>query len=212
MDRTEFRPIRCSHEKSGVQGGQGVGLHQLARLIEVIVDDGLRIDAEAMIDRGQQFDGMHGIFQRRRGGLVALAMHVAAFDSGSSDNCRVAIWPVVASIGRIVVARRADAALWRATELADGHDHASLRACRDRPGLRSRYSDRHPAWGPTILHAFGQATVMIPRMIVGIGDFGPNHLDHSRAGLDQVVGPADSFGQRYCVRTGREVRPARWTD
>src|SRR4051794_2069371 len=41
-----------------------LGLHQLTRLVEVIVDDRLGIDTEGVVDRGQQLRGMDGIALR----------------------------------------------------------------------------------------------------------------------------------------------------
>lgn len=41
--------------------GDGFRLHQLTRLVEVIINDGFRIDAEGMVHRGEQFRRMHRI-------------------------------------------------------------------------------------------------------------------------------------------------------
>ena len=46
---------------SDEERGQGVGFHQLAGLVQVVIDDRGRIDAEGVIDRGQELAGMDGI-------------------------------------------------------------------------------------------------------------------------------------------------------
>ncbi len=48
----------------GEQRSDGLGFDQFARLVQVVEDDGLRIDAEGMVDGRQQFAGMHRISQR----------------------------------------------------------------------------------------------------------------------------------------------------
>ncbi len=44
---------------SGKQAGDRLGLHQFARLIEVVVDDGFRVDAKGVVDARQQLPGVH---------------------------------------------------------------------------------------------------------------------------------------------------------
>ena len=36
-----------------------------------------------------------------------------------------------------------------------------------------------------VLHALGQIDVMVPRMVVGVGDLRPDDFDDARAGFDQ---------------------------
>ena len=49
-------PLRDS--VSGKQLGCRFGFDQLAGLVEVVIDDRRRVDAEAVVDRGQQLAGM----------------------------------------------------------------------------------------------------------------------------------------------------------
>ena len=56
---------------SGEEPGHGLGLDQLAGLVQVVVDDRLRVDAEGVVDRRQQLAGMDRVVQRGRGGRVA---------------------------------------------------------------------------------------------------------------------------------------------
>src|SRR5437016_546724 len=93
-----------------------LALDEQARLLQVILDDGRRIDADAVIDRRQQFARMHRVLQRRRTGLVRLAPHEAALDAGAGDNAGVAVGPVIAAVVLVLVAGRADAALRTAAE------------------------------------------------------------------------------------------------
>ena len=57
-----------------------------------------------------------------RGRFVGLAMNVTAFDSCAAHDCSVTIRPMIAPIGAIAVARRAQAFLGAATEFANGND------------------------------------------------------------------------------------------
>ena len=56
----------------------GLGLHEFAGLVEVVHHDGLRVDAEAVINRGEEFRRVDGVFHGRAAGLVGLAVDVAA--------------------------------------------------------------------------------------------------------------------------------------
>src|SRR3954467_10511926 len=70
-----FSPI------SGEESADGLGLDQLARLLEVVIDDRRRVDAEGVVDRRQQFARVDRVFQRGRPGLIRLAVDVAALDA-----------------------------------------------------------------------------------------------------------------------------------
>ena len=59
-------------------GCHGLPLDQLARLVEVVVDDRIRLDADRVVDGGEQFRRVYRMFDRGAGGLVALAVDVAA--------------------------------------------------------------------------------------------------------------------------------------
>src|SRR5262249_52994693 len=98
-----------------------VALHQLARLVQVVVHDGPRGGADAVVDRRQQLARVDRVLQRRRRGLVRPAVDEAALDAGPGDAGGVAVRPVVAAVVLVLVARRAQAALRAAAELADRH-------------------------------------------------------------------------------------------
>src|SRR5208337_5326704 len=70
------------------QSRHGLGLDQLTRLVEVVQDHGGGIDAEGVVDRGEQLAWMNGIRQRRRAGLVGLAVDVAPLDARTGDHGR----------------------------------------------------------------------------------------------------------------------------
>ena len=48
----------------GEQLGDRLGFDQLAWLVEVVVDDRLRVDAERVVNRRQQFARVYRIFDR----------------------------------------------------------------------------------------------------------------------------------------------------
>ena len=54
----------------------------------MVVNDGFWVDAEAMVDRGQQLDRVNWVLEWRRSGFVALAMHIAPFDASTCDDGR----------------------------------------------------------------------------------------------------------------------------
>ena len=74
----------------------------------MVVDDGLGIDGHGVVDGGQDFGGVDGIFQGGGAGLVGLAMHIPALDAGASYDAGVAVGPVVASVGAVGVAAGGD--------------------------------------------------------------------------------------------------------
>ena len=61
--------MRCRESQSSwrlrKQRRDRLRLHQLARLVEVVVDDRLRVDADGVVDRRQEFDRMDRVFERR---------------------------------------------------------------------------------------------------------------------------------------------------
>src|SRR5205809_6307059 len=80
-------------------------LYQLARLVQVVVHDRVRVDADAVVDCGQQLLWVDRVLQRSGRGLVGLAVHQAALDAGAGDAGGVAVRRVVASVGGVAVAR-----------------------------------------------------------------------------------------------------------
>src|SRR5262249_38491464 len=73
-------------------------LHQLARLVEVVVHDRLGVDADAVVDRRQQVLRVDRVLQRRRGGAVRTPVDEAAADAGAGDAGGVAVRPVVTAV------------------------------------------------------------------------------------------------------------------
>ena len=63
-----------------------LGLHQLSWLVEVVVNNRLGVDAEAVVHRREQLGGMHGGLGGGAAGLVGLAMHVVALDAAPAMN------------------------------------------------------------------------------------------------------------------------------
>ena len=82
----------------------GLGFDQFAGLIEMVVNDGFRVDAEAVVNGCEDFGGMHGVFEGCGTGFVGFAVDVTTLDTGATDNRSVAIGPVVPSIIAVIVA------------------------------------------------------------------------------------------------------------
>ena len=72
--------------RSGEQLRDRFGLHQFARLLQVVIDDRFRLYAKSVIERRQYFHGMDRLFCGAAAGLVGLAVDIAAPDPGSGDD------------------------------------------------------------------------------------------------------------------------------
>ena len=133
----------------------GLRLDQLARLVEVVVHDRIRVNAERVIDRGQQFGGMNGVRVRRTAGFVGFAEHIAALDAGPADHSGVAVRPVIPAIGAVVVAACGQTQLRTPAELANAQhegviQHAAFIKIGEEAGQRLVEHGRG-----LILHTFG---------------------------------------------------------
>src|SRR5262245_13983096 len=94
-------------------------LDQPPRAVQVVaVLDG-RVDADGVVDGGDEIVGMYGIKARIGAVAVGCAVGLAGTDAAAGDQASVAFGPVVAAAGADVVRRRG-ADLRRAAELADG--------------------------------------------------------------------------------------------
>ena len=81
--------------------------------------DGSGVDAEGVIDGGQQFSGVDGVGVGCATGFVGLAEYVTALDARAGDDTGVAVGPVIAAVGVVVVAAGGEALLWAAAKFAD---------------------------------------------------------------------------------------------
>ena len=98
------------------------GLDQLARLVEVVEQDSLRINAKTVVYAGKQLARMHGILNRAGSRLVGLTVDVTTLSTCATDNASVSVGPVVAPIGTIAIAGRADTLLGTTSELANANN------------------------------------------------------------------------------------------
>src|SRR5262249_12344191 len=83
---------------SRIQPTYHFAFHHLSRLVEVIVNHGMRIEADGVVDRGQEVARVDGAVQRSGGGAVAAAINKTAADAGAGDASGVAVGPVVAAV------------------------------------------------------------------------------------------------------------------
>src|SRR5262249_15563155 len=84
--------------KSPEDAADHLALDQLARLVEVVIDDRVRLDPDAVVDRRQQFGRVDRVLDRGAGGLVRLAVDEAPLHAGAGDHRGVAVRPVVAAV------------------------------------------------------------------------------------------------------------------
>ena len=84
------------------QACEGLGLDQLAGLVQVVVDHRIRIDANGVIDGREQLAGMDRVLHGSRAGLVGLAMNMTALDARAGDD---AAWQAVMTHGGMGYAR-----------------------------------------------------------------------------------------------------------
>src|SRR5437773_5771393 len=85
-----------------------LGLHEFPRLVEMVQDDGVRVDAQSMVNSCQELCRVHRVFGGRGGGRIALAVEGSAADAGAGHECGVAIGPVITAVRRVAIARGAD--------------------------------------------------------------------------------------------------------
>src|SRR4051812_33672476 len=85
------------------------GLHQFARLIQMVQNHRVRVDPERVINCCKHLGGMHWVFGWRRTGRIGLAVERPASDAGAGHKGGVAIWPMVTAVGRVAVAGSANA-------------------------------------------------------------------------------------------------------
>ena len=62
---------------------------------------------------------MNRVFHGSRSGLVGLTPDESSLHASTGNQAGVAVWPVIATIVAVPVARRADAAFWTTSKLAD---------------------------------------------------------------------------------------------
>src|SRR5204862_1130441 len=96
--------LETSPNGSSKQRRNRLRLDQFARLVEVIVNDRMRINAKRVIHRRQDLNRMHRILSRRRTRRVRFPVQRAAPDAGTRYARCVAIRPMIPSIGRLAVA------------------------------------------------------------------------------------------------------------
>src|SRR3954470_8109439 len=133
---------------------------------------------------------MHWILSGGRGGGIGLAIDGTAADAGASNEAGVAIGPVVAAIGRVAVARGADAETWGTTEFPNGDDksvleHAALVEVFEKGG------DAAIKFGAVQIPQRTEISgVGIPRVgiWIAVGNGRPVHLDEASAGFNQTPG------------------------
>jgi hypothetical protein len=59
----------------------------------MVVDDGVRVEADGVVDRRQKVGRMHRVLEGGRGGGVGLAVNVAPADAGPGDQGRKTVGP-----------------------------------------------------------------------------------------------------------------------
>ena len=95
---------------------------------------------------------------------------------------------MVAACSGVVVAASGEALLWAAAKFADANNHGSV----EQAALVEISEEAAEAlvehWGGLRLHAFLEALMDIPGMIVTVGDLGPDNLNDARAGFHQPAG------------------------
>src|SRR5579862_9499928 len=100
---TEWNPSLPTLASLREQLRHGGGFDQLTRLIEMVVDDRARLNAERVINGRQQLHGVDRLFQRARSRFVRFAVHITALHARAGDDRRVAIRPMIPPIGTVAV-------------------------------------------------------------------------------------------------------------
>jgi hypothetical protein len=170
----------------------------------VVVDDGSGIDAERVVDGGEQFGRMHGVFGGGGAGLVGFAVDVAALDARAADDAGVAVGPVVAAVGAVAVAGGADAFLGAAAELADRDDQGFVEqaaASRSSKERAEALVEHGPLW---FFMRSVRPTWWSQEWLSELATLG-QMTSTTRVPASTGGGRAGSFGRRCCGHSGREV-------
>ena len=88
----------------------------------MIVNDRLGVDADGVVDRREELRGVDRIFCGSRAGGVGFAMHITALDACATNDCGIAVRPVITSIGAVVVTGGGDTFFRTTSELAESDD------------------------------------------------------------------------------------------
>ena len=95
---------------------------------------------------------------------------------------------MVAAVGAVAVARGAHALLWTAAELADCYNQRRSSSPRSIQVGQEAGKTLVEHRAGSVAHSCGQVDVVVPRVIVGVGHLGPDHLDDLGSGFDQAPG------------------------
>ena len=138
-----------------------------------------------MVHRRQQLARMDRVLDRGRGRLVRLPVHHTSLHPGTRHDGCVAVRPVVATIVRVAVPRRAHAADRAATKLAHSHHQRFRQQTAFVEIGNERRQTRIKHWSRLRLHPGRQSRVDVPRVIVRVRHLGPVDLNDPRPGFDQ---------------------------
>ncbi len=162
----------------------------------MVVNHGFGFDTDRVVHGCEKLGGVDRIFRRAAPRFVARSQHEAALSSRTGHDGGVAVRPVVATVGTVPVSGGADAFLRGAAEFADDH-HECFVEQSARIHIRKEGGQAVVEHGSRVVfHPVGEADMMIPRVFVGVGDFGPDDLNDPRAGFDEAAGEEAALAER----------------
>ena len=194
-------PFRDQGAVSAEQPGHGVGLDQLAGLVEVVVDDRGRVDAEGVVDRRQQLAGVDRVVDAGRSRSCRTCRgRGRRLMPGAGEDRGVAVRPVVAAVGAVAVAGGADALLRAAAELADGDDQRLF----EQPALvevgeQAREARRRASGRTGSCIRLVRSTWWSHEWLSELATLGQMTSTTSRAGLDQPAGQQAALAERVAA-------------
>lgn len=89
----------------GVEFRNWFCFHQFPWLIQVIIDDGLWVDANAVIDGREELGRVNGILKGGRTCFVGFTVDIPTFDTCSAYDGCITVGPVIATISAVAIAR-----------------------------------------------------------------------------------------------------------
>ncbi len=110
----------------GEQGVHRLSLNQFSWLVEMVVYDGVGGDSKTVIDCGQQLGRMYRVLVRCAGSLIGLAVNLTTLDTRAANHCSVAVGPMVATVGVVVVTACLKALLRATAKFTDTHYHRAV--------------------------------------------------------------------------------------
>ena len=132
----------------------------------MVVNDGFGVDTDRVIDRCQQLGRVNRTFRRGGAGGVGFAVHIATLDARTPHDGRVAVRPVIPTIGAVVVAGSGHAFFGAAAKFTQRNDERLIQQTARIQIVKQGGQTLVEHRSGLVLHAFAEADVVVPGVVV----------------------------------------------